>query len=252
MWNETLIESMGTHTNGKRWFTVQLAAIVHASIVGVLVAGSFWYVDRVSLPAQDRIPVLVVEELPGGPPPRLGIQRSQQNKTSEIVKTESHSSPLVQEQIEPETIDNISDSKIAEAFANNLPSGDPEGVPGGDPNSNANGGFGEGEGNGLSPGLSEEPLDPEKVEVKLPIVIHQVKPEYPELLRKSRKEGIVILEAVISRTGTVKDVRILQSAHPLFAQSAIDAVLQWKYQAATLLGKPVAVYFKVTVSFKLR
>ena len=43
MWDETLIESMGKRNNGKRWLTVQVAAIVHAGIVAILAAASFLF-----------------------------------------------------------------------------------------------------------------------------------------------------------------------------------------------------------------
>lgn len=36
------------------------------------------------------------------------------------------------------------------------------------------------------------------------------------------------------------------------AEAAVDAVQQWKYQPATLNGKPVAVYFNLTVNFQLQ
>jgi hypothetical protein len=77
MFNETLIESMGHHQNGKRLLTVQLAAIVHAAIVGVLIAGSFWYVDRMSLPEPDKISAVLYEKIPGGPPPEFGVRQKQ-------------------------------------------------------------------------------------------------------------------------------------------------------------------------------
>ncbi len=153
MWNESLIES-SAQNNSKRWLTVQIAAIVHAAIVGVLVAGSFWYVDSVSLAPQEQIPPVFYEIIPsGGPPPAFGSRTQQQNAISESVKPVAAPIHPVYEKIVPETetIDHISGSKISNAFENNLPSGDPEGIPGGDPNSNSNGGFGGSEGNGLGP-----------------------------------------------------------------------------------------------------
>ena len=65
-------------------------------------------------------------------------------------------------------------------------------------------------------------------------------------------QGIVILEAVITKTGTVEDVRVLRALHPILDQAAISAVKQWKYQPAMLNGRPVKVYFTVTVNFTLR
>ena len=252
MWNESLIESMGAQNNSKRWLTVQLAAIVHAAIVGVLVTSSFWYVDRVSLPTQERISAVYYERMPGGPPPALGVRKQQPNETSEIVKPVSAPTELVQEQLIPETINNISDSKIADVFVNNLPSGDPEGIPGGDPNSNSTGGIWGAGGNGIGTAPIDTIYHSSTVNLILPVIIDQIKPNYPEPLRRIRREGIVILEAVIRRTGSVHDVRLLKSAHPLFDQEAMTAVRQWKYRPATLSGKPVPVYFTVTVSFRLR
>jgi protein TonB len=60
----------------------------------------------------------------------------------------------------------------------------------------------------------------------------------------------VILEAVISENGNVEGVKVLAS-RGLLDQAAIDAVRQWRYRPATLNGKPVRVYFTVTVDFVL-
>jgi protein TonB len=253
MWNETLIESMGSHENSKRWLTVQLAAIVHAAIVGVLVAGSFWYVDRMSLPAHEKIADVFFEKTPGGPPlPKGVVKPKQQSEAAQSVKPISQPTQITQDRLDPETVNNISDTKFQSLFAGET-SGDPEGVEGGDPNSKSKGGFGGPGGDGAGFSSVEQILKPkDHAGIKLPVVIDQIKPEYPEPLRRARKEGIVVLEAVITATGSVKDLRILQSSHPLFSQSALNAVIQWKYRPAVLNGRLVAVYFKVTVSFKLR
>jgi protein TonB len=77
-----------------------------------------------------------------------------------------------------------------------------------------------------------------------------VKPEYPEVARKARAEGKVILEIVVGRTGDVEGVRVLKSS-PLFDQAAIEAVRKWKYQPALQGGRPIKVYLTVRVEFEL-
>ena len=89
-------------------------------------------------------------------------------------------------------------------------------------------------------------------EVKQPQLIKKVEPPYPEIARKARIQGIVILEAVITKTGSVEEVKVLRALHPILDQAAVNAVKQWKYQPATLNGRPVKVYFTVTVNFTLR
>ena len=64
-------------------------------------------------------------------------------------------------------------------------------------------------------------------------------------------QGIVILEAVISETGRVRDVRVLRSI-PLLDNAAIDAVRQWQFTPTLLNGQPVPIVMTVTVSFELK
>ncbi|PYT09492.1 MAG: hypothetical protein DMF49_01990 [Acidobacteria bacterium] len=79
----------------------------------------------------------------------------------------------------------------------------------------------------------------------------KVEPEYPEMARKARVEGKVIIEAVIDTDGNVVDVKVLRSI-PLLDKAAIEAVKRWKYRPAMQHGRPVKVYFTVVVEFNLR
>ena len=82
-------------------------------------------------------------------------------------------------------------------------------------------------------------------------VLHQVAPVYPPLAKSARVQGVVILEATISRTGDIADLRVI-SGHPLLVQAAIDAVQQWKYKPTFLSGEPVDVVTTITVNFSLQ
>jgi periplasmic protein TonB len=103
---------------------------------------------------------------------------------------------------------------------------------------------------GGTPG-AEEPL---RVggEVKEPIEISRVKPQYPEAARKARMQGVVILEAIITKDGNVESVRVLRGLNPLLDNAAMRAVQQWKYKPATFNGRAVPVYLTVTVTFTLQ
>jgi protein TonB len=65
-------------------------------------------------------------------------------------------------------------------------------------------------------------------------------------------QGVVILEAIITKTGTVESVRVLRGINPLLDTAAIRAVQQWRYKPATFNGRPVPVYLTVTVNFTLQ
>ena len=89
-----------------------------------------------------------------------------------------------------------------------------------------------------------------------PVLIPESKvaPDYPELPRKVRIDGRVILEAVIRSDGVVSEVRVLQVRPPDlgFEEAAIGAIRQWRYEPARQHGRPVDVYFTVVVTFELR
>ena len=56
-----------------------------------------------------------------------------------------------------------------------------------------------------------------------------MKPVYPPLAKQARIQGVVLLEAKISKEGTIDNLRVI-SGHPLLTQAAIDAVKQWQYK----------------------
>ncbi len=75
-------------------------------------------------------------------------------------------------------------------------------------------------------------------------------PEYPPLAKMARIQGTVRMEAVISKDGTIQDLKAL-SGHPLLVRAAMDAVARWRYQPTLLNGEPVEVVTEVEVKFIL-
>lgn len=85
-------------------------------------------------------------------------------------------------------------------------------------------------------------------DVKPPKVVNKVQPEYPESARDAR--GDVVLEIVIDEQGRVRNPTVAKSSgNADLDRSALDTVAQWTFQPATLEGKPVAVYFTITIRF---
>ena len=80
-------------------------------------------------------------------------------------------------------------------------------------------------------------------------VVH-VAPIYPPIALAAGRPGMVILQAVISEDGSVREVKVLRS-DPLFDQAAMDAVKQWRFTTPMLNGQPIPVVMTVTVGFTL-
>ena len=109
-----------------------------------------------------------------------------------------------------------------------------------------------------SPSPSDEPPNqrpsPQFVtaEVVEPELISGAEPQYTEEATAARVQGVVVLQVTISERGAVSEIEVLKGLSHGLTEAAIASVEQWRYQPATLDGKPVAVYYNVTVSFQLR
>jgi len=81
-------------------------------------------------------------------------------------------------------------------------------------------------------------------------LIRKVQPEYPSLARSARVQGSVILAAIISKDGTMENLKLI-SGHPMLVQAAISAVSQWRYRPYILNGEVIEVETQITVNFVL-
>jgi TonB family protein len=87
--------------------------------------------------------------------------------------------------------------------------------------------------------------------VQVAQIMTRVPPIYPDEARQHHIEGRVVLHAVIGVEGGVKDLTVISGPQEL-AQSALDAVKQWRYKQTLLNGEPVEVDTTVTVDFRLK
>lgn len=81
-------------------------------------------------------------------------------------------------------------------------------------------------------------------------LIRRIPPSYPPLARSARIHGSVVLSALISKSGTMENLRVL-AGHPILVPAAIEAVSQWRYRPYILNGEPVEVETQITVNFTL-
>lgn len=81
-------------------------------------------------------------------------------------------------------------------------------------------------------------------------LVRRVQPTYPTLAVQIRREGRVELHALISTDGSVESLEVI-SGDPMFIQSALTAVRDWRYQPTLLNGQPVEVDTHITVIYTL-
>jgi TonB family protein len=99
-------------------------------------------------------------------------------------------------------------------------------------------------------------LDPEDTilrvgeHVQRPELIERVEPRYPKIARRAGIQGTVILETVVDKEGCVRHLRVLRGLPMGLDGAAVAAVRNWVFEPAQYRGKPVAVYYLVTVAFR--
>jgi protein TonB len=78
-------------------------------------------------------------------------------------------------------------------------------------------------------------------------------PKYPDLARRARLQGTVILLIVIESDGSVGEVQVVRAPDQRwgFDLAAIEAVKRWRYRPALMNGRAVAVESQVMVEFVL-
>ena len=76
-------------------------------------------------------------------------------------------------------------------------------------------------------------------------------PVYPELAKRARIEGDVVIECTIDPSGRVVNAVVTRSI-PVLDEAAIDAVRSWRYRPTLVDGVPVPVLMTVTVRFRIR
>jgi periplasmic protein TonB len=85
-----------------------------------------------------------------------------------------------------------------------------------------------------------------------PVRVHDPPPVYTEMARKARIQGVVIVQAIIDAEGNVTNVKVLKGLPMGLDQAAANAVKSWRFRPATLHGRPVSVYYNLTVNFQIQ
>lgn len=77
-------------------------------------------------------------------------------------------------------------------------------------------------------------------------------PAYSEIARRARRQGVVVVRATIDRDGRVVAARVEKGLGFGLDEATLDAVRRWTFEPATLHGRPVAVFYYLTVRFELQ
>jgi len=246
MFEDSLMES-GGKLKTKQGATTAISFILQIILIGVLVLLPLVFTE--ALPKQQLMTFLVAPPPPPPPPPPPAA-------TPEIKIVKKIQSDLDNGQLRtptkiPQKVAMIKEDEAPPPSTGvaGVVGGVPGGVPGG-----AMGGVLGGIISNAPAVVPKAAATPQRVRVSQGVsqglLIRQVKPTYPPLARQARIQGTVVLQAVISKDGSIENLHLI-SGHPMLAPAAMDAVKQWKYKPYFLNGEPVEVETTINVNFTL-
>ena len=101
----------------------------------------------------------------------------------------------------------------------------------------------------------DAPHDPAKEKKRLVVghidpalLTQRVEPVFPTIPKQLHRSGRVELHAIIATDGKIQSLQVV-SGDPMFIESALDAVRQWRYKPTLLNGQPIEVDTFITVIY---
>jgi len=82
-----------------------------------------------------------------------------------------------------------------------------------------------------------------------PVVLSRVELEYPPDAKWAEISGNAKMEVVVNEKGEVYEANLL-ACHPWFQKTALEAVVQWKFQPMLVNGEPKPFITTVYLNFK--
>ena len=242
MFEDSLLESAGRLRTKRRW-TTMLSFLLQGLLIGLLVLIPLIYTE--ALPRQQLMTFLVAPPPPPPPPPPAAMPV----KVVRVIQTDIINGQLRTPTKIPEKVAMIKEESAPPPMTMaGVIGGVPGGVPGGSMGGVIGGII------GSTPVAVPKQVMPTRVRVSAGVqqgnLISQVKPMYPVIAKSARISGAVVLQAEISKQGTIEHLQVI-SGHPMLVQSAVEAVKQWRYKPYLLNGEPVPVETTITVNFTL-
>jgi protein TonB len=221
------------------------SVVVHGALIAALLIVPVYFAKN-TLTLEKLTPTYVfTPPMPAPPPPMAAAAHAPQApQVTPKISMPTLTAPRVVPQ-------HTSDSSADNMAAPDLSAGVMGGVPGGVAGGVLGGVLG---GTGAVPGPPAPVNTPSIVRVggnvKAPVLVQHVQPEYPVVAKAAHVQGTVVIDAVIDKTGKVVSEHAVSGPNLLVA-AALDAVQQWKYQPTYLNGQAVDLAMEVTVSFNL-
>jgi periplasmic protein TonB len=239
MFEDSLVESRVAVVSAEKRWTAVASAALQAALAAVVIALPLLHPEalpihvdapKVLLPLMPKPPMTVVEteRAPSGSP--TNFAPPSENRRLIFIQTEG-----------TETATNDAPSLAPLGAGMSGPTGMPVGL-----------GIGDGHGPAVSVVTAKPPAGPLRISSGLSegMLLAPIRPVYPAIARAAGVQGSVVVEAVISKTGTIESLHVVSG--PMMLQSAaLEAIREARYRPYRLNGEAVEVQTTITVNFRI-
>lgn len=229
------------HKNPYQWV---VSLMFHAAIITTIVITPLVFTQAIDLKALQT--TWIAAPPPPPPAPAAPLVQRIARPTARLIQAGKLMAPVVI----PKRV-----TIIKEAAEPDDTIGIVGGVPGGIPGGQGGGVLG-GILGGMGTGAMPPPPPVKRIvrvggDLRPPRAISRPDPAYPVLAKQARISGVVTIDCVIDEHGNVVQAKAV-SGSPLLISSALQAVMQWKYEPSYLNGEPISIAMHVDVNFALQ
>lgn len=238
----------GEQERKRRKFAAMFSFTFQCLVIGTLIIVPLMFTE--ALPKQQLLTFLLAPPPPPPPPPAAqAVAKVVRQIQSELFNGQLRTPDripqkvqMIREEEAPPPLPSV--GGVVGGVAGGIPGGQLGGVIGGIVNQTSN----------LTEISRPVLAPPKRIRVSQGVtrglLIQKIEPRYPPLARQARVQGEVVLKAIVSKEGNIKELELV-SGHPMLAPAAIEAVKQWHYRPFLLNGEPVEVETQVTVIFRV-
>lgn len=236
MFEDSLVISRAAQIPRARRWTIAGSVIAQCAFAALVIAVPLLH--PAALPFEITPPRVLTPVLPKPPAP---VRIQQVSQASSVAETPAPAStrPLFPPRLHPDP------ASTAPVIAQ-LPLGNGMGNPLGNILA---------EGTGLGPAVTIRPersSTPVHVSqgITAGMLLAPIQPIYPAIAKAAGVQGTVIVEAIISRAGTIEKLNVI-SGPAMLRGAAVEAIRAAKYRPYQLNGQPTDVETTITVNFKI-
>ncbi len=237
MFEESLVESQVIHVSATRRWTMAGSTALQTAVVALLIAIPLLHPERLAF--HPSSPLVFTPPPPRPPLPQAQAQHATQGATlvSLPVPIQTHLPTLIPNPAltieEPPIIGHITGMESTTVIAEVV---------------------GRRDGRGSNVSVTPTPASPKPRQVSQGVLagmlLSPIRPLYPPIAKAAGISGTVVVEAIISKAGTIESLHVISGPEILRA-AALDAIQAARYRPYQLNGEPIEIQTTITVNFRM-